>query len=1005
MTTTSYNIYQQITSVRLASTINLVGSYFNGALNNGVGATLTASSVGLLLVDGILTEVGDRLLLNNQTDPTQNGIYVVQYSGSSSGLWMIERSPDFQSLEQMKVGQYFSVGAGDTLSGSLYVLVEPLPTTIGMGTFNFENVADSAAPVGPYLLKANNLSDLDSQLTAYQNFGMGDRIQVTLTDSSFPFSLTNPCPNIITLDCSSPGNVLQLPDAQGPQAFQLFNGPEIINIGSQTVDIVSFLGIPQTPSTPGSDFDYLLTDNSTTGGLWDARGHITTLNGKTGNVILESSDSSVTITPSVTSSVIDLKVSGESGSSPPQLLYLDSVDGNDSNDGSISKSFLTYEAARLYAVDQGASNTKPYSIIPVGIFNITGNLTITPWVNVLGQGASQSIFNLSGGIVNDTAWYTTDNAMLIVEGCSFIAPSGLSAIFNGGNGNLINYMNCDFSQTTTFTTSTSNTSTVGNTVVIQNSIEFDAENFGGGTTINDSYVTLIGGSLINVNINATGNGSSAGSVLSIVQGELSGTVNINSSTGTGGFAVLFANAAQVYATVNLIGANTAYGADAASYYTVPNFSAGASISNVQIASLADSVAQTTFTPSRYAPTNGGGTNPWAISSLTANLAGIDAALGSPPQLLYLDSTDGSDSNVGTIAKPFLTYEAARLYAVAHGASAATPFSVIPIGVFNITGNMTLTPYVSISGVNFYQSIFIVTGQLLLDTTWGSVTNPQSMVNNVMLSAAGGFNLVYSAYQNNSSLYFENCNFSGTPTAVATGSGTSNLAESISFNSCVGVFFGDVPAYTFTNLNVNMFLSDATSGISAYTTNEVNADVLIQSMQFFLGNPTFSGTGTGDLFVLLEGCPNNGSNLTIDGTAIQVDIEAGSYQFDIIFSGGATIDQVFLSSATDGLNASGYSPVNFTPVPTSSYSYQSLTAYIAGIDSALAKPSGSATLVGGTVTVSSSTVTAGDFIGLTATARSGVPGNATLTINPGVSFTITSDSITDATTYKWKNFGV
>lgn len=137
MTTTYYYIQQQLTSARVASAANLAGVYLNGPLNNGVDATLSASSVGALVVDGITLNQGDRVLLDQQTNLNENGVYVVLFAGGPSAIWVLQRSPDQQSLEQLKAGQFLSVNAGSTLAGSIWVLVEPLPALLGINALSF----------------------------------------------------------------------------------------------------------------------------------------------------------------------------------------------------------------------------------------------------------------------------------------------------------------------------------------------------------------------------------------------------------------------------------------------------------------------------------------------------------------------------------------------------------------------------------------------------------------------------------------------------------------------------------------------------------------------------------------------------------------------------------------------------------------------------------------------------------------------------------------------------
>ena len=102
----SFNRYEQLTSVRLVSTSNIAGQYANGLVNDGVGATLTSSSGGTLTIDGVVANVGDRVLLQNQTSAAQNGIYVVQAAAPSSSVWVLQRSPDCQMAAQIVKGMF-----------------------------------------------------------------------------------------------------------------------------------------------------------------------------------------------------------------------------------------------------------------------------------------------------------------------------------------------------------------------------------------------------------------------------------------------------------------------------------------------------------------------------------------------------------------------------------------------------------------------------------------------------------------------------------------------------------------------------------------------------------------------------------------------------------------------------------------------------------------------------------------------------------------------------------
>lgn len=128
-----YNVSPWLTPVRTVSTSNVSGTYNNGLLNNGVGATLTIAASSLT-VDSVVMVVGDRLLLEGQTAANQNGIYVVFSIGSTV---VLQRSADMQCIEQIKAGFYVTVGAGTSFAGSSFAIVEPIPAQFGISNLVF----------------------------------------------------------------------------------------------------------------------------------------------------------------------------------------------------------------------------------------------------------------------------------------------------------------------------------------------------------------------------------------------------------------------------------------------------------------------------------------------------------------------------------------------------------------------------------------------------------------------------------------------------------------------------------------------------------------------------------------------------------------------------------------------------------------------------------------------------------------------------------------------------
>lgn len=121
------------------TTGNLNATYNNGA--SGVGATLTnAGTQVALTVDGILMTVGKRVLIYNQTNATQNGVYEVTTVGDGSTNWVLTRTADADTYglrdpNALGYNDAFFVTNGNTGAGETYVC-----TTTGTITFGTTNI-------------------------------------------------------------------------------------------------------------------------------------------------------------------------------------------------------------------------------------------------------------------------------------------------------------------------------------------------------------------------------------------------------------------------------------------------------------------------------------------------------------------------------------------------------------------------------------------------------------------------------------------------------------------------------------------------------------------------------------------------------------------------------------------------------------------------------------------------------------------------------------------------
>lgn len=131
--------------VRVESPINLNATYSNGTA--GVGATLTnAGTQAALVIDGITMIVDDRVLVYEQTDQTQNGVYVVTDIGSGSTNWVLTRSADADSYglvgpDTLGEGSTFFVQQGATGAGETYTCNTIGPIVFGTTNITFAQIA------------------------------------------------------------------------------------------------------------------------------------------------------------------------------------------------------------------------------------------------------------------------------------------------------------------------------------------------------------------------------------------------------------------------------------------------------------------------------------------------------------------------------------------------------------------------------------------------------------------------------------------------------------------------------------------------------------------------------------------------------------------------------------------------------------------------------------------------------------------------------------------------
>jgi hypothetical protein len=137
-------------SVRVATTANIASTYNNGT--SGVGATITADANGAISIDDVSPTTGNRILVKNQTDTTENGIYTVTTVGDGSNPFVLTRAIDNDSSADMTGGVFCFVEEGTVSADAGFVLSNVTGSatlgTTGLGFTQFSGAGSVTAGVG-----------------------------------------------------------------------------------------------------------------------------------------------------------------------------------------------------------------------------------------------------------------------------------------------------------------------------------------------------------------------------------------------------------------------------------------------------------------------------------------------------------------------------------------------------------------------------------------------------------------------------------------------------------------------------------------------------------------------------------------------------------------------------------------------------------------------------------------------------------------------------------------
>ena len=179
--------YHEAVVVETPSALTAVYVQPNGA-GNGVGATLTNSGANVaLVIDGITLSNTARVLVYNQANAVQNGVYTVTNPGNVSAQWVLTRSTDTNTYglanpNSLGQGDAFFVTSGNTGAGRTYICNTSGTITFGTTNITFAQLSSAQIYAAGTGLNLSNLtfSVANTAVTAatYGNAGAVSQITV-----------------------------------------------------------------------------------------------------------------------------------------------------------------------------------------------------------------------------------------------------------------------------------------------------------------------------------------------------------------------------------------------------------------------------------------------------------------------------------------------------------------------------------------------------------------------------------------------------------------------------------------------------------------------------------------------------------------------------------------------------------------------------------------------------------------------------------------------------------
>ena len=156
---------------------------------------LTANAFGVLSIDNKTVALSDRVLVKNQVNAMNNGIYILTTVGGENTYFVLTRAVDFDGTppSEVKDGSFFFVQDGDTMSGEGFVQIQNSPVIESTDILFTQFSSAGNITAGNGLTKSGNTINLDINdiTTTITEIADGDMIAIAdASDSNLTKKIT-----------------------------------------------------------------------------------------------------------------------------------------------------------------------------------------------------------------------------------------------------------------------------------------------------------------------------------------------------------------------------------------------------------------------------------------------------------------------------------------------------------------------------------------------------------------------------------------------------------------------------------------------------------------------------------------------------------------------------------------------------------------------------------------------------------------------------------------------